>query len=117
MSADADVLRKSLFRELFWTRTTLLLLLLVVTSIVAMAVPSPMSPGGLKDFVLAIGTGTMVSAIVGFGQTLITAGAAQRVLVDSLVEQSRTALHELSEEYRALNREFFPTHIFEATPE
>ena len=117
VSADADGLRKSLFRELFWTRTTLLLLVLVVTSMVAMAVSSTMETGALKNFVLALGTGTLISAIVGFGQTLITASAAQRVLVDSLVDESKRALEELSEEYRSLNREFFPTHIFEPTAE
>ncbi len=117
MSAGADVLRKSLFRELFWTRTTLLLVLLVVTSIIAMAVASTMSPGSMKNFLLAFATGTMVSAVVGFGQTLITASAARQVLVDSLVEQSKQALQDLSDEYRALNREFFPTHVFEPTPE
>lgn len=117
MSAAADGVRKSLFRELFWTRTTLLLSVLVVTSITAMAVSSTMEPGAAKNFVLALGTGTLISAIVGFGQTLITASAAQRVLVDSLVEESKRALQDLSEEYRSLNREFFPTHIFEPTPE
>ncbi len=117
MPADADRLRRSLFRELFWTRTTLLLFVLVVTSIISMATSSTMDPGVLKNFVLALGTGTLVSAVVGFGQTLITASAAQRVLVNSLVEESKRALQELSDEYRSLNREFFPTHIFEPTPE
>jgi hypothetical protein len=117
VSADADGLRKSLFRELFWTRTSLLLLVLVVISTIAMALSSTMQPGGLKNFVLALGTGTLISAVVGFGQTLITASAAQRVLVDSLVAESKKAMAGLTEEYRSLNREFFPTHVFEPTPE
>ncbi|MDQ3577936.1 MAG: hypothetical protein M3443_10130, partial [Actinomycetota bacterium] len=63
----------------------------------------------------ALGTGAFVSAVVGFGQTLITASATQRAMVTPLVEESRRALKELSAEYRSLNQEFFPTHVFEAT--
>ncbi|HEV2780846.1 MAG TPA: hypothetical protein VGX25_15785 [Actinophytocola sp.] len=57
----------------------------------------------------------MITAIVSFGQTLITAKATQRALVTPLIEENRRALRELSAEYRALNREFFPTDVFEAS--
>ncbi|WP_253780293.1 hypothetical protein [Goodfellowiella coeruleoviolacea] len=76
-----------------------------------------MDPSPLKNFVLSVGTGTMVSAVVSFGQTLVTATASQRALVAPLIEESRRALQELSAEYRALDREFFPTHVFEPTAE
>ncbi|GAB3442704.1 hypothetical protein GCM10027436_28790 [Actinophytocola sediminis] len=62
-------------------------------------------------------TGTLVSAIVGFGQTLITATASQRAMLTPLIEESRQALRDLSAEYRSMNREFFPTHVFEPTAE
>lgn len=35
--------------------------------------------------------------------------------VTPLIEENRRALNELSAEYRSLNKEFFPTHVFEAT--
>jgi hypothetical protein len=53
--------------------------------------------------------------VVSFGQTLLTASASQRALVAPLVEESRRALEALSAEYRALNQEYFPTHVFEPT--
>ncbi|SFQ49835.1 hypothetical protein SAMN05421810_108102 [Amycolatopsis arida] len=117
MSADAKRLRSNLLEEIFWTRTGLLLLILVVVSGSTMWLASAMSTGLWRDFVYAIGTGTLVTAVVGFGQTLITASASQRALVEPLVEESKRALRELSAEYRALNSEFFPTHVFEASSE
>lgn len=66
---------------------------------------------------VALGTGTMISAIVGFGQTLITASATHRAMVTPLIEENRKALQELSAEYRSLNCEFFPTHVFEPSSE
>jgi hypothetical protein len=102
-------------REIFWTRNSLLLVILVVVSGSSLAASTVMSSGAPKNLVLALGTGTMVSAIVGFGQTLITATAAQRAMVTPLIEENRRALQELSAEYRSLNLEFFPTHVFEAT--
>jgi len=117
VSAEGGGLRRSLLRDLFWTRTSLLLMLLVATGIVAMLASSTMDPGMPRNFVLALGTGTLVSAVVGFGQTAITAAPTQQMLVNSLVDESRQALRDLSEEYRLLNREYFPTHIFEPTPE
>src|SRR6185369_2508338 len=47
-------------------------------------------------------------------QTLVTAKATQSAMVTPLIEENRRALQELSAEYRSLNREFFPTHVFEA---
>ncbi|WP_232665986.1 hypothetical protein [Pseudonocardia sp. TRM90224] len=77
-----------------------------------------MLPAGLaKDLVVALGTGTMITAVVGFGQTLITASATQRAMVTPLIEENRRALQELSAEYRSLNSEFFPTHVFDASDE
>jgi hypothetical protein len=115
LSADARDLRRNPIQEVFWTRTGLLVLLLIVVSGVSMAASATMSPGTLKNLVTALATGTMVTAIVGFGQTLVTATATQRAMVTPLIEENRKALKALSAEYRSLNQEFFPTHVFEAT--
>ncbi|MQA10910.1 MAG: hypothetical protein GEU98_20610 [Pseudonocardiaceae bacterium] len=104
-----------LVQDVFWTRTGLLLLTLVVVSGSCLIISSALDPGTMRNLIGAIGTGTMVSAIVGFGQTMITAAAEQRALVAPVVEESRRTLEDLSAEYRALNKEFFPTHVFEAT--
>ncbi|GAA3874614.1 hypothetical protein GCM10022243_44470 [Saccharothrix violaceirubra] len=112
---SADGVRANLLRELFWTRTGLLLLVLVVTSATCMAVSSGMDPGPVRTFLGSLATGTLISAVVGFGQTLITSSAAQRALVTPVVEESRKALRDLAAEYRALDREFFPSHVFEPT--
>ncbi|MBN6033852.1 hypothetical protein JYK18_02920 [Amycolatopsis sp. 195334CR] len=108
---------RSPLQEIFWTRTSLLLLVLVVVSITCLFLASGMDPGNGKNFVNSVGTGTMISAVVGFGQTLITAAASQRALVAPVIDESRRALEKLAAEYRSLNREFFPTDVFEATPE
>ncbi|MEU6152894.1 hypothetical protein ABZ816_23140 [Actinosynnema sp. NPDC047251] len=107
--------RGNLLQELFWTRTGLLLLLLVVTSGTSLAMSSGMDPGTARNFIASVGTGTMISAVVGFTQTLITSSAAQRALITPVVEESRKALHDLTAEYRALDREFFPSNVFEPT--
>lgn len=115
MSAEPKGVRSNLLQELFWTRTGLLLLTLVVTSGGSLAISSTMDQGALRTFLTSVGTGTLISAVVGFGQTLITSSAAQRALVTPVVEESRRALRDLTAEYRALDREFFPTHVFEPT--
>jgi hypothetical protein len=104
-------------QEIFWTRTGLLLLILIVVAGGSMAISAAMSPGTAKNVVAALATGTLITAIVSFGQTLITAKAAQRAMVTPLIEENRRTLRELSAEYRALNREFFPTNEFEPTNE
>ncbi|MBB5959047.1 hypothetical protein FHS29_005667 [Saccharothrix tamanrassetensis] len=115
MSAEPGGERGNLLQELFWTRTGLLLLILVVTSAAGLAISGTMGQGLPRNFVTAIATGTMISAVVGFGQTLITSSAAQRALITPVVEESRKALRDLTAEYRALDREFFPSHVFEPT--
>jgi len=115
--AEAKGLRKNPVQEIFWTRTGLLLLILVVVSGLAMVLSANLDPGVGKNLVTALSTGTLVSAIVGFGQTLITATATQRAMLTPLVEESRQALRDLADEYRSMNREFFPTHVFEPTAE
>jgi hypothetical protein len=115
VSADANGIRKNPIQEMFWTRTGLLLAVLLVVSIGSLWISSAMDAGTWKNLVSALGTGTMISAVVGFGQTLITASASQRALVTPLIEESKRALRDLSAEYRALNNEFFPTHVFEAS--
>ncbi|WP_121012320.1 hypothetical protein [Saccharothrix australiensis] len=115
MSAEPGGERGNLLRELFWTRTGLLLLVLVVTSAACLAISSGMDQGTLRNFIGSVGTGTMISAVVGFGQTLITSSAAQRALITPVVAESRKALRDLTAEYRALDREFFPSHVFEPT--
>ncbi|SDC15229.1 hypothetical protein [Actinokineospora iranica] len=115
MSSDAKGLRTHPIQELFWTRTGLLLLILLVVSGASMWVSSGLAAGTGKTLLTTLSTGTMVSAVVGFGQTLITTSATRRAMVTPLIEESRRALHELSAEYRSLNSEFFPTHVFEAT--
>jgi hypothetical protein len=117
VSADAQGFRHNLVQEIFWTRTGLLLLSLLVISGTCLGIDSIMAAGALKTFVGSVGTGTLISAIIGFGQTLITSSASQRALVTPLVEESRKALQELNEQYRSLNHEFYPTHIFEPTTE
>lgn len=115
MSAEAKRLRSSPLQEIFWTRTNLLLLVLIVISGSSLWISSSMPAGAAKTLLNALGTGTLISAVVGFGQTLITASASQRALVAPVIEESRRALQELSAEYRSLNNEFFPTDVFEAT--
>ncbi|GLY65890.1 hypothetical protein [Amycolatopsis taiwanensis] len=115
MSAEARPPRHNPLQEIFWTRTGLLLLVLVVLSGVCLTISGAMPLGMGRNLVNAAGTGTLVSAIVGFGQTLITATAAQRALVSPVIEESRRTLRELAAEYRSMNKEFFPTHVFEAT--
>lgn len=117
MSADANGIRRNPIQEMFWTRTGLLLAVLLVVSVGSLWVSSAMDAGLFRNLVTALGTGTMVSAIVGFGQTLITAASSQKALVTPLIEESKRALRDLSAEYRALNNEFFPTHVFEASAE
>jgi hypothetical protein len=116
VSADAPGLRNNLIQDIFWTRTGLLLAVMLLISAASFGVASVIG-GAPHTFVLSIGTGTLISAVVGFGQTLITSTASQRALVTPLVEESRRALQELSAEYRALNQEFYPTHVFEPTTE
>jgi hypothetical protein len=115
VSADANGIRSNPIREMFWTRTGLLLAVLLVVSVGSLWISSAMDAGTWKNLVTALGTGTMISGIVGFGQTLLTATASHRALVTPLIEESKRALRDLSSEYRALNTEFFPTHVFEAT--
>ncbi|WP_433274746.1 hypothetical protein ACQPZF_29685 [Actinosynnema sp. CS-041913] len=115
MSAEPGGERGNLLQELFWTRTGLLLLILVVTSAGCLAISSNLEQGPLRGFVAAVGTGTMISAVVGFTQTLVTSAAARRALIAPVVEESRKALRDLTAEYRALDREFFPSHVFEPT--
>jgi hypothetical protein len=117
LSAEGTGLRKNPIQEIFWTRTGLLLLILLVISGLAMIASSEMAAGAGKNVVTAVATGTLVSAIVGFGQTLITATATQRAMLTPLIDESRQALRDLSAEYRSMNREFFPTHVFEPTAE
>jgi hypothetical protein len=117
LPAEAKGLRKNPIQEIFWTRTGLLLLILLVISGAAMIATSGMAPGTGRNLLTAVSTGTLVSAIVGFGQTLITATATQRAMLTPLIDESRQALHDLASEYRSMNREFFPTHIFEPTAE
>lgn len=115
MPAEAKSLRSNQLHEIFWTRTSLLLLVLIVVAGTSLMFASTMDPGAGKTFLTSVGTGTLISAVVGFGQTLITATASQKALVAPVIEESRRALQELSAEYRSLNREFFPTDVFEAT--
>lgn len=115
MSAVPRGERGNLLQELFWTRTGLLLLTLVVTSGTCLALSSVLVQGPVRSFILSLGTGTLISAVVGFSQTLITSSAAQRALITPVVEESRRALRDLTAEYRALDREFFPSHVFEPT--
>ncbi len=115
MSADARGIRTNPIQELFWTRTGLLLLILVVTAGTCLTISSGMESGTLKNVLGSVGTGTLISAVVSFWQTIITSAAAQRALVAPVVEESRRALRNLSAEYRALDREFFPSDVFEPT--
>ncbi|HEU5472766.1 MAG TPA: hypothetical protein VFV67_19135 [Actinophytocola sp.] len=117
MRADAQGRGSNPIQEIFWTRTGLLLLILIVVSGGSMIVSASMPTGTGKNLVTALATGTMITAIVGFGQTLITTSASQRAMVTPLIEENRRALRELAAEYRSLNREFFPTHVFEPTNE
>lgn len=117
MPADAKGLRTNLVQDVFWSRTGLLLAVLLLVSAAALGVASLIGDGPLHTFVVSIGTGTLISAVVTFGQTVITASASQRALVAPLVEESRRAMAELSAEYRALNQEYYPTHVFEPTTE
>lgn len=115
MSADAHGLRNSLIQDIFWTRTGLLLAILLLISAGAFGLSSVIATGTMHTLVTSLATGTLITAVVSFGQTLVTATASQRALVAPLVDESRKALEALSAEYRSLNQEFFPTHVFEPT--
>lgn len=115
MSKSAGPSRRGLLVDLFWTRTGLLLLTLVVLSGVMLLLAGMTHPGTLKNLLVAVGTGAMVSALLTGTQTLLTATSARQVLVDALVAESQAAMRDLTEEYRALNREFYPSHVCEAT--
>jgi hypothetical protein len=115
VTADAQGLRNSLIQDIFWTRTGLLLALLLLVSAASFGVSSIIGAGTLHTLVVSLATGTLISAVVSFGQTLLTASASQRALVAPLIDESRRALQALSAEYRALNQEYFPTHVFEPT--
>lgn len=115
MSAEAGGIRSNVVQELFWTRTGLLLLILVVTSGISLTISSQLDSGTARNLLTALGTGTLISAVVSFTQTLVTSKAAQQALLTPVVEESRRALTQLSQEYRALDREFFPSHVFEPT--
>jgi hypothetical protein len=117
VSADAPGLRNTLIQDIFWTRTGLLLTSLLLVSAASFGAAGITGDGALHSFVLSVGTGTLISAVVTFGQTLLTATASQRAIVAPLVEESRKALQELSAEYRALNQEYYPTDVFEPTGE
>lgn len=102
----------------FPNRIGLFLLIMVVISGASVILAAMMSDGTAKNLIIALAVVTVIAAIVGFGQTVITALATQKTmvapLVPPLIEENRRALKELSAEYRSLNREFFPTHVFEA---
>lgn len=66
VSAEAKRLRSSPLQEIFWTRTNLLLLVLVVVSGSSLWISSSMSAGAAKTLLNALGTGTLISAVVGF---------------------------------------------------
>lgn len=109
--------RGGLLVELFWTRTGLLLLILMMIAGTLLTTAGAVQSGTSRGLLVAVGTGALVSALVTFAQTLLTATASRRVLVDSLVIESRKVLEELSAEYRSLNTEFFPTNVFEPSVE
>lgn len=90
---------------------------MLITSVVALTMSGHIPAGPVRNLVIAIGTGTLVSALVTTAQTVLTASASRRVLVDALVDESRLAMRELTDEYRSTNSEFFPTHVFEQTAE
>jgi hypothetical protein len=115
VSADAQGLRNSLIQDIFWTRTGLLLAILLLVSAASFGLSSVVDTGTLHTLVTSLATGTLITAVVSFGQTLVTASASQRALVAPLVDESRRALQALSAEYRSLNQEYFPTHVFEPT--
>lgn len=72
-------------------------------------------PGIVKNLLVAVGTGALVSALLTGTQTLLTATSSRQVLVDALVAQSQAAMRDLTEEYRSLNTEFYPSHVCEPT--
>ncbi|HEX3648669.1 MAG TPA: hypothetical protein VHV49_09575, partial [Pseudonocardiaceae bacterium] len=118
MSADANGFRSNtLIQDIFWTRTGLLLAILLLVSAASFGFASAIGDPTAHMLVISLATGTLISAVVSFGQTLVTSTASQRALVTPLVEESRKALQDLSAEYRALNQEFYPTHVFEPTSE
>lgn len=118
VNAPSPVARERLIWEIFWTRTGLLLLALLLLSGGLLVLASVVVTDGVgRAVVLAVGTGTLTSAIITFGQTIITAESTRQALVTPLVAETRSALRDLTAEYRALNQEFYPTHVFEPTTE
>ena len=108
---------RSLLRELFWTRTGLLVAVAALGGIGLLLLSSrlPADSGGGR-IAFGLGTGMLAAALFTAAQTLIAASAANRVLVDALREQTRRAMRELTDEYRALESTYLPTHIFAGSP-
>ncbi len=107
--------QRNLLLELFWTRLGLLVFLMLTIGVGTLFLANQLDQGAWKNFFFAIGTGTLSSAVFTTAQQFVAARSAHEALADTLARQNAEALRELTEENRSLNREFFPTHVFEAT--
>lgn len=106
---------RSLLRELFWTSTGLLVSLTAALGVGLLALSSALVADSVPNRIaFALGTGLLAAAVFTAAQSLISATAANRMLVETLASQTRAALRELTNEYRGVDAAYLPTHVFEA---
>lgn len=117
MSTGTNTRYRSLLRELLWTRTGLLVTVAALAGVGLLMLSSTLpAESGPSRIAFALGTGLAAAALFASAQTVFAASAANRMLVDSLVEQTRLAMRELTDEYRSLDATYLPSHIFEGSP-
>lgn len=108
---------RSLLRELFWTRTGLLVAVTALTGLGLLVFSASLPPDSLASRIwFALGTGLAAAALFTTAQTVIAADAANRLLVDALARQTQQAMRQLTDEYRAMDLTYLPTHVFESSP-
>ena len=107
---------RSLLRELFWTRTGLLVLATGLLGIALLVISSTLPVRSLgSQITFAVGTGLLAAIVFTLVQTATVATAANRVLVEALSNQTRITLRALFDESRSINAMYLPTHIFEGS--
>ena len=116
MTADAPGFRNNhLVQEIFWTRTGLLLLVLLVISSTSLGLSSALPDGVWKSVLFSVGTGLLITAVVSFGQTVLTARSTQLAMLNPVTAAIQQAMREVSAEQRTRHQQYMPSHEFPAT--
>ena len=103
-SATANNLLKRLSRE----QQALLLTVVALVAIALLWAATTVRPATWKEFLSAVATGLLVSAVFGIAQTLITGRAASELLRASVVDEVSRSLAES-------NNAYFPSNEFAAS--